>query len=159
MHSKILTIIAATLLSIGAFAQQIPSLELKDAKGKTVTTASLIDHKTPFAITFWASWCRPCQLELETLADAAPDWKEPVRIYAVCVDDARSVSRARALAASSDWPVTVLYDTNAKFAKAMDVSTIPHAFVFDKEGKRIYSHTGFIPGDENTLIETLTGAK
>lgn len=159
MHRKVLTIIAAALLSLGAFAQQIPTLELKDAKGKTVTTASLIDHKTPFAITFWASWCRPCQLELETLADVASDWKEPVRIYAICVDDARSISRAKALAASSDWPVTVLYDTNAKFAKVMDVATIPHVFVFDKEGKRIYSHSGFIPGDENTLIEKLTGAK
>lgn len=140
-------------------AQKIPSVELKDAKGTAVTTTSLIDHKTPFAITFWASWCRPCQMELEALTDMAPDWKEPVRIYAICVDDARSISRAKALAANSDWPVTVLYDTNTKFAQAMDVSSIPHVFVFDKEGKRIYSHSGFIPGDENTLIEKLTGAK
>ena len=155
----ICAIAALALLPLGAKAQQIPSVDLKDGSGKTVTMASLVDHKTPFAVTFWASWCRPCRQELEALTDAAPDWKEPVRIYAVSVDDARSISRAKALAASSDWPVTVLYDTNAKFAKVMDVATIPHVFVFDKDGKRIYSHSGFIPGDENTLIEKLTGAK
>ena len=159
MHRKILTVVATALVAVGAFAQQIPSVELKDAKGNTVTTASLIDHKAPFAVTFWASWCRPCRQELEALADMAQDWKEPVRIYAVCVDDARSISRAKALAASSGWPVTVLYDTNSKFAKAMDVSSIPHVFVFDKDGKRIYAHLGYIPGDDENLYKVLIQAK
>ena len=155
----ICAIAALALLPLGAKAQQIPSVDLKDGSGKTVTMASLVDHKTPFAVTFWASWCRPCRQELEALTDAAPDWKEPVRIYAVSVDDARSISRAKALAASSDWPVTVLYDSNSKLAQALGVSNIPHVFVFDKDGKRVYSHMGFIPGDEDNLIKVLTETK
>ena len=159
MRRFILAIAVIALLPLKLGAQQIPSVELKDANGKTVTTTSLVNHKTPFAITFWASWCRPCQMELEALTDSSVDWKEPVRIYAICVDDSRSISRAKALAASSDGPVTVLYDTNAKFAQIMDVSSIPHVFVFDKNGKRIYSHNGFIPGDEHNLVKKLIEAK
>ena len=155
----ICAIAALALLPLCAKAQQIPSLDLKDGNGKTISTNSLVDHKTPFAVTFWASWCRPCRQELEALTDAAPDWKGPVRIYAVSVDDARSISRAKALAASSDWPVTVLYDTNSKLAQALGVSSIPHVFVFDKDGKRAYSHVGFIPGDEDNLIKVLTETK
>lgn len=156
---RLLIAALAVMLPLTVLAQQIPSLELSDAKGKAVTTASLVDGKTPFAVTFWASWCRPCRQELEALTDSAEDWKEPFRIYAVCVDDARSISRARALASSSGWPVTVLYDVNSTFAKAMDVSSIPHVFVFDKDGKRIYSHLGYIPGDEDKLLKILTQAK
>jgi len=159
--NKILATAAALLIGLSAFAQQLPQVKLADAKGKAVPTASFIDGKTPFAITFWASWCKPCQKELEALVDIAPDWDAdfPLRIYAICVDDSRSIARAKALAATSLWPATILYDSNEEFSRAMSISTIPHVFVYDKNGKQVFSHVGFIPGDEEELLEKIKEAK
>lgn len=152
-------ILALLLLPAGARAQRLPACDLKDNQGKTLSSASLADHQTPFAITFWASWCHPCLMELSALTDMAPDWEKPLRIYAICEDDARSLSRAKALAADSDWPVTVLYDDKQELAKALSVSSIPHVFVFDKDGKRIFTHIGYAPGDEEILVQKLLEAQ
>ena len=152
-------IILSFALLLGALsglgAQSLPEVKLQDLSGASVASSSLIDHKTPFVITFWASWCKPCQKELDALADIVPDWDGafPLRIYGVCVDDARSVSRAKALLGSRDWPVTPLFDTNSDLRRALNVSSIPHAFVFDKNGKQVYTHVGYVPGDEENLLD------
>ncbi len=161
MLNKWILAALAAFLSLGLSAQNLPDAKLVDASGKAVSTRSLADGKTPFAVTFWASWCKPCQKELAALTEIAPDWEGdfPLRIYAICVDDSRSLSRAKALAASSDWPVTVLYDTNQELMRTLNISSIPHVFVYDKNGKQVFSHTGYLPGDEETLLQKLLEAK
>lgn len=155
----LLTLIAFLGLAFAAQAQRLPVRDLEDAKGKTVSTESFVDHKTPFAITFWASWCKFCRKELDALAEQAPDWDQPLRIYAIGEDDSRSLPRAKALAAGSDWPAIILYDTNGEFKRALNVSDIPHVFVYDKEGNLVWSHVGYIPGDEETLVQQLLKAR
>lgn len=147
------------LLPLTARAQRLPVTELEDGKGKAVSTATLVDNKTPFAITFWASWCKFCRKELDALGELAPDWDKPLRIYAICEDDARSLARAKALAAGSDWPAILLYDPNGEFKRALNVSDIPHVFVFDKDGNQVWSHVGYIPGDEEALVKELQKAR
>ena len=141
-------------------AQALPDIAIQNADGSTVRTQSFVDGKTPFAVTFWASWCKPCQKELDALSEACPDWDGtfPLRIYAVSVDDSRSLSRAKALFEGQDWPCTGLYDPNSDFARAMNVSSIPHVFVFDKDGKQVYTHVGYIPGDEESLLDEIRKA-
>ena len=100
-------------------------------------------------------------MEMAALEEAAPGWKGdfPLRIYAVSVDDSRSISNAKALAASKDWPVTVFFDTKGNLSQAFGISSSPQVFVFDKNGKQIYSHVGFSAGSEITLLEKLLEAK
>ena len=153
MKNSLLFILAA-FVSLSLHAQNIPDVKVEDAAGKAVSTRSLVDGTSPFVITFWASWCKPCQRELAALEEAAPDWagKYPLRIYAVSVDDSRSIAEAKALAASSDWPVTVLFDTKQAFKQALKVTSIPHVFVYDKNGKLVWNHMGYIPGSEEELL-------
>ena len=161
MRNKWILAALAAFLTLGLSAQNLPDAKLVDAAGKTVDTRSMVDGKTPFVVTFWASWCKPCQKELAALTEIAPDWegKFPLRIYAIGVDDSRSLSRAKALAASSGWPVTVLYDTNQELMRTLSISSIPHVFVYDKNGKQVFSHTGYIPGDEETRLQKLLETK
>ena len=155
----VLIFLLAALLPLTACAQQIPSFDLLDAEGNVVNTTSLIDNNEPFAIIFWATWCHACRRELENLTDESADWEKPFRLYAVCLDDSRSLARAKALAANSEWPVTVLYDTNSEFARALSVSSIPRVFVFNKKGEKIWTIVGYMPGCEDELIKTLTRAR
>jgi peroxiredoxin len=146
------------LLSAGmlALAQRIPSVKLQDAAGKAVQAASLIDHKTPFVVSLWMTTCKPCLKELDTLSEEMPDWEEkfPLRIYAVSVDDSRSLQRAVAIPQGRGWEgITPLFDPNGDLRRALNVSSVPQVFVYDKEGNLFYTHIGYRPGDEQELLD------
>lgn len=145
-------------VSGGAFAQQFPNVSCEDQNGNRVETASLVDGKTPFVVSFWSTTCKPCIKELDALSEQMADWLEEVsfRVVAVSVDDSRSVTRARALADGRGWgEFTLLYDQNSDFKRALNVNYTPHVFVFDRDGRQVYSHTGYLPGGEAELLEAI----
>lgn len=136
-------------------AQRIPSLDLQDSAGKKVQTSSLVDHRTPFVVSVWMTTCKPCLKELDTLSEEIPDWDEsfPLRIYAVSMDDSRSLQRAIAMAAGRDWEgITPLFDVNADLRRALNIQSVPQVFVYDAEGNLFYTHIGYRPGDEQELL-------
>lgn len=139
-----------------AGAQSIPAVKLQDAAGKTVATSSLADHKTPFVVSFWMTTCKPCMKELDTLTEELEEWQEsfPLRIYAVSIDDSRSLQRAIALSQGRGWDgINVLFDPNGDLRRALNVSAVPQVFLYDKDGKLFYTHIGYRPGDELELLE------
>ena len=153
---KLVVSLIIALAALAASAQQIPSVTLQDGSGKPVTTASLVDGKTPFVVSIWMTTCKPCLKELDTLAEELPDWDAsfPLRIYAVSMDDSRSLQRAVALAQGRDWEgITALYDVNADLRRALNVSSVPQVFVYDKNGKLFWTHIGYRPGDEQELLD------
>lgn len=154
---KKLAVAVLLLLSAwSAAAQRIPSVKVQDSAGKAVLTTSLVDHKTPFVISIWMTTCKPCLKELDTLAEEIPEWEEsfPLRIYAVSLDDSRSLKRAVAMAQGRDWEgITPLFDVNADLRRALNVASVPQVFVYDKEGELYYTHIGYRPGDEQELLK------
>ena len=48
-----------------------------------------------------------------------------------------------------------IYDKNQSFARAMNVTLTPQVYVADKDGKIVYSHTGYTPGSELELIKKI----
>lgn len=152
---KLVVSLLSLLACLAAFGQQIPAVSLQDGAGKVVTTAALIDHKTPFVVSIWMTTCKPCLKELDILSEEFPDWDGgfPLRIYAVSMDDSRSQKRAVAMAQGRDWDgITALFDVNADLRRALNVSSVPQVFVYDKEGKLFYTHIGYRPGDEQELL-------
>ncbi|MBQ3042999.1 MAG: TlpA family protein disulfide reductase [Alistipes sp.] len=144
-------------VSYAAMAQ-IPSVRVEDGKGDVVVTSELVDGETPMIISFWATTCKPCIRELDAINDSYPDWIEEAnfRVVAVSTDDSRFSSQARALAEGHGWSdFMVLYDKNQEFMRAMNVTLTPQVFVVDKDGKIVYSHTGYTPGNEQELFDTI----
>lgn len=140
-------------------AQDLPAVKLQDHTGRSVLASWWIDGKTPFVVSFWFTTCKPCLKELDTLSELYEEWNSetPFRVIAVSIDDSRSIARARATVAGRGWEVfQVCYDVNSDFLRAMNVSQTPHLFVFDKDGKQVYSHSGYKPGDESELKKILT---
>lgn len=62
---------------------QIPSVKVEDTKGAQVNTASLVNHKTPMIISFWATTCKPCIRELDAINEQLPDWLEEAKFRVV----------------------------------------------------------------------------
>ena len=147
------------LLSVSAMAQ-MPSVTIEDHKGDAFNTSSLLEEKTPMIISFWSTICKPCIRELDAINDLLPDWLDEAdfRVVAVSTDDSRFTTKARSLAEGHGWYDFInLYDTNQEFMRAMSVSVTPQVFVLDGEGKIVYSHTGYVPGNEEELIEVIKG--
>ncbi len=156
IKSIILTLGAIFCFSVAE--AQIPGVTVENFEGETFNTANLVDGKTPMIISFWSITCKPCMRELDTINELLPDWQDEVdfRVVAVSTDDSRFTTTARSLAEGRGWDdFTVLFDKNQEFMRAMNVSITPQVYVVDANGKIVYSHTGYAPGNEMELIEVL----
>lgn len=139
------------------FEKEVPSVDLKDLDGETINTADLQNDGKPIIISFWATWCAPCKKELNTINDLYIDWQDEtgVKLVAVSVDDERTKNRVVPYVDSKSWEYEVLFDTNGDFKRAMGVNNVPHTFVIDGEGKIVYSHNNYAPGDEYELYDKI----
>ena len=158
---KFLFLMLAVMVGVGASAQSLPDVKIENQEGKVISTKSLADG-TPMIISFWSTTCKPCIMELNAINDNLVDWLEEVdmKVVAISVDDARTVSRARAMTKGQGWDDYVcLYDKNQDFKRAMNVSLTPHTFIVDGKGNIVYSHSGYTPGSEQELFEKIKKLK
>lgn len=155
----ILSIFTIVLFSISSFSQgrNLPSVKVKDLKGKLVNIQNLSNDDNPIVISFWATWCKPCKKELNTIAEVYEDWQEEtgVKLVAVSIDDSRSASKVKPYVNASGWEYEVFIDSNRELARALGVSTVPHTFLLNGEGKIVWEHKGYIDGDEEELYEQI----
>lgn len=132
------------------------NISLKDIDGQTVQSSVIQNNGKPIIISFWATWCKPCNLELNTIKEVYDDWQEEtgVKLVAISIDDARSAARVKPWVDGKDWPFEVYLDQNRDFARALNVGpNPPHTFVVNGEGEIVWQHTGYLPGAEEEVIE------
>ena len=163
---RVLFLLVSAALWIGtasARAQaQIPDVRVENAKGEMVSMATLAERGVPLIVTFWSTTCKPCIQELNAINDVLDEWREEAEfeVVAVSIDDARSASKARALASGNGWDrFTVFYDKNQEMKRALNVNMAPHVFIFDGKGRMVYSHVGYTPGAEAEYIEKIKELK
>lgn len=147
-----------------AFAQEtkgnegdLPNVQIKDLNGKMVNARSLQNDGKPIVLSFWATWCKPCLIELEILKELYPKWQElyGVKIIAVSIDDVRNSRKVAPFVRSRGWEFEVYIDENSELRRALGVTNIPHTFLLNGDGEIIWQHTGFSPGDEEELQHQL----
>lgn len=158
---KLMFLMFALVMGFSASAQTLPDVKIENQEGKVISIREVVDG-TPMIISFWSTTCKPCIMELNAINNNLPDWLEEVdmKVVAVSVDDARTVSRARAMTQGQGWDdYTCLYDKNQDLKRAMNVSLTPHTFIVDGEGNIVYSHSGYTPGSEEELFEKIKALK
>lgn len=155
MTKRIITCVLLTLLFVRVNAQ-LPAVSAEDISGKTINIKELTANKLT-VISFWSSTCKPCLAELDAISDAIKDWHKETdfQMIAIAIDDSRNIATAKSLANGRAWNFQVLFDKNQDMKRAFGVNMIPRTFVFNAEGKQVYSHTGYAPGDEDVLLEQI----
>lgn len=156
---KTLMILAVTMIfAISLSAQnKVPTVMVKLTDGTVFSTNDIKNDGKPVIIDFWATWCKPCVKELDAIAEEFEDLKAEtgVKMYAVSIDDSRTVSKVAPFANTKDWPYTILCDQNSDLKRALNVVNVPHTFVLDGEGNIVWQHAGYSEGDEKELFEVV----
>lgn len=140
--------------------KKLASINIKDLTGKIVNTADFDNGDKPMVINFWATWCKPCIEELNTINELYTDWQDEtgVKIIAISIDDSRNSKRVAPFIKAKDWGYEVYLDENSDFKRAMGVNNPPHTYVLDGNKNIIYEHNGYAPGDEVNLFNEIKKA-
>jgi thiol-disulfide isomerase/thioredoxin len=135
----------------------IPNVTLKDVNGNEVKTGEISNDGKPIIINFWATWCSPCKRELEAINEVYDDWVDEtgVVLYAISIDDEKTKSRVKPYVDGKGWDYIVLLDVNSDFKRALGVNNPPQTFLVNGEGKIVWTHNSYSPGDEEELYEQL----
>ena len=158
---KLRLFLAALIISLTGmvYAQQtsgeLPAVTLKNINGKTINTSELSNNGKPIIISFFATWCKPCNRELSAISEGYEDWQDEtgVKLIAVSIDQAQNINKVKPLVDGNGWPYEVLLDPNSDFKRALGVQMIPFVLIVDGKGKIVYKHNGYTEGAENELIE------
>jgi cytochrome c biogenesis protein CcmG/thiol:disulfide interchange protein DsbE len=153
--SKSLIFIWMALLCMNVHAQ-VPSAKVETITGEKVDIRDMLKDKVT-VISFWSSVCKPCIAELDAINDVIADWHSKVnfQMIIIAIDDSRSLAKAKSLVNGHDWNYIALFDKNQDMKRSFGVNFIPHVFVFDTNGKQVYSHTGYSPGGEDDVFNAI----
>ena len=132
---KIISILVAAVAAAALCqAQEIsPNAIVKDLSGNSIQMGDVLKDDVVI-VSFWATWCKPCQNELDALAEIEDIWADKLRVVAISIE------------------YEVYTDENSTLAKSLNISSIPFVMIV-ADGKTVYSHTGYTPGSERLLVE------
>ncbi|UKN00882.1 TlpA family protein disulfide reductase [Paracrocinitomix mangrovi] len=141
----------------GKDGKKVPAVTLKDMQGNTINTADVKNDGKPIVINFWATWCKPCKQELNAIADLYEDWQDEtgVKLIAVSVDDQKTTNSVEPYVNSTGWEYDIWMDVNGDLKRAMGVNIPPQTFLVNGEGNIVWSHSGYVPGDEEELYDQI----
>jgi thiol-disulfide isomerase/thioredoxin len=118
---------AAAPLQADMVGEQLPSVTLSylgkrpDTKGK------------PMLLEFWATWCPPCRESIPHLNEIHAKFKDRGLAVVGVTDEPQLVIRKFQKEIPMNYAVAT--DTGGRLGEKLGVSSIPTAFLVDKDGK------------------------
>lgn len=110
----------------------------------------------PVVLAFWLTTCGPCKMELATYTRLYQQWKSSADfdLYAISTDFPQRFRQIANIVQANKYPFPVYWDGDRRFRDLLPggLNGLPQIFLFDRQGKLVYHHRKFRPGDENELF-------
>ncbi|MBT8380256.1 MAG: TlpA family protein disulfide reductase [Ignavibacteria bacterium] len=111
----------------------------------------------PILLSFWATWCKPCIEELGEYKKIFKEFNDKgFKMFAISTDDERTVAKVKPFVKSKNYDFPVLLDTNSDVARLYYAQAMPFSVILNKEGYIVYSHLGYMRGDELKVREKIS---
>ena len=138
-------------------AKKLKNIEFKNNFNEII---KLNDYKGKLVIlNFWATWCSPCKKEMVFLDKFERQYKDNgLSILSISVDSQKSLSHVRSYIRANNYTYDVFLDPNRQVFKKLNGNLMPTNVLIDKDGKVLWRHYGYIPGDENNMDLQLRSA-
>lgn len=146
-------------ISINLLAQNEEDLSLKKAPnfklinidGKYIELNKEVG-KGPILISFWATWCKPCLEEMVEYNKIYSEYKDKgFTLLAISTDTEKTVAKVKPYIKSKNYNFPVLLDSNSDVARKYYAQQMPYTVLIDKNGSVVYSHLGYMKGDEKKV--------
>lgn len=153
---KLFATIAGLALIVSVHAQDtdLPNTVIKDVvNGKKLPFNETITKGRVTLISFWATWCVPCKKEIKSVREKMADWKKDADFdyMTVSIDESRAEGLVRSYAKSQGWDFEYYIDNNGDLKRSLGFQNVPFTMIIDKDGKVVYTHTGYEEGSENEV--------
>lgn len=151
----VLILFSIVVFSVSLFSQDNsegirkgPDFTLENLDGNLVELYKEVGDG-PILLSFWATWCKPCLEELNEYKQIYNEYKDKgFKMYAISTDDENTVAKVKPLVKSKGYNFPVLLDTNSDAVRLYYAQSVPYSVILDKKGMIIYSHLGYMKGDE-----------
>ncbi len=150
---------AASQSSVGPATPQelqasLEGIHFIDSDGQKKNVADF--HGKVLLLDFWATWCAPCEQSLSVYGAWHGEYEsQGLAVVTVSVDE-NDVDPTNFL--KKHGPGLALYrDSDGKAAEALNLPTMPTAFIINRQGRLVIRHTGFVAEDEAILKKQLLG--
>lgn len=122
--------------------KQVAPFDLIDADGKTTPFSS---YKGKVVIlSFWASWCTTCLVDLPTFNQIKKKFgSDDLVIVPINVDEGETGKNfAKEFWSKNSFEFPAYYDVAKETAERFEVDTLPANFIIDREGRIVLSGFG-----------------
>ena len=132
--------------------RKAPNFVLENLDGDYVELNQEIGEG-PILLSFWATWCKPCIEELAEFQKLYNEYKDKgFKLLAISTDSERTVAKVKPFVKSKSYDFPVLYDTSGDVARIYYARAVPFTVLIDDKGAIVYTHLGYMKGDELVVI-------
>ncbi len=158
----IIILLSSTLMSNIKVGDDAPTFFVRDLQEKNFFLSDTLKLGKPTVLSFFATWCGPCRLEMPVLDTLSQSYSD-INFYLVDVSGLtqgkskmkEDPAKVKIMVESLGVTLQVLMDKYGKVAEKYGVKSLPRLVVIDDKSKVHYIHDGYAPGDENKLKEVL----
>ncbi|MCC7539718.1 MAG: TlpA family protein disulfide reductase [Deltaproteobacteria bacterium] len=121
-------------------------------------TFRLREHlgRRPVVLSFFATWCRPCEVELPLLQAAHERHGDDLKIAAIAIDGPESASGIASMVRRLRVRFPVLHDTDSSVTSRYNPRrSVPFLVIIDREGRVRHERDGFSVADQRRLPRAL----
>jgi thiol-disulfide isomerase/thioredoxin len=118
----------------------LPDVNYVDTAGVAYSPDSL--HGKVVLVNFWATWCPPCKSEIPDLSRVYDKYKAKGVVFLGLMTDNPDGQALLNFQSDFDMTYPVVRANSDMLVSYNYPDSLPTTFVYDRQGKQVYSHVG-----------------